>query len=345
MQGVVNIAIIGAGFGQQVHVPAFRNLAGCRIHSICARNLDRAQQAAQSLGIPKATNDWHHLVNDPDVQAIALAVPPSLQAEIALAAARTGKHIFCEKPLALGVGQAQKIVEAANKSGIVHAIDFIFAEIPAWQKARELLQSSAVGNIRQVALTWRTETYTYRSKSQNWKTASVEGGGTLNNFASHSLYYLEWLFGPIEKAKAYLSPAAESVEARVDAWLEFAAGFPATVSISADAFLGAGHRLEVYGESGTLVLDNTTSDYARGFRLSLGDRQAGKLLPVEVPFEDTNKDGRIYPVSQIAGRFIRAIHEGGNVTPNLAHGLRVQTLIDTLRLAHRNAPWQSVSFG
>jgi predicted dehydrogenase len=345
MEGPVNIAIVGTGFGQQVHGPVFRSIGGCKIHSICAKNLERAQHAAQSLDIPKATNDWRQLVNDPDVQALALAVPPALQAEIALAAAQAGKHIFCEKPLALNIDQARKIVDAANKTGIVHAIDFIFPEIPAWQKARELLGACAVGNIRQVVLTWRTETYTYRTKSHNWKTALAEGGGTLNNFASHTLYYLEWLFGPIKKASAYLSPAAEEVEARVDAWFEFGAGFPATVSIAADAFLASGHRLEVYGETGTLVLENTTSDYARGFRLFLGDRKAGKLLQVEVPFEDASKDGRIYPVSQIAGRFIQAIHQGGKVTPNLAHGARVQTLIDTLRLAHQNGPWQAVGSG
>jgi hypothetical protein len=77
----------------------------------------------------------------------------------------------------------------------------------------------------------------------------------------------------------------------------------------------------------------------------LGDRNSGKLLPIEVPFDDTSKDGRIYPVSQIAGRFIEAICQGGKVTPNLAHGARVQTLIDAVRLAHRKGSWQAVGSG
>ena len=343
MEGPVNIAVVGAGFGQQVHIPAFRKVAGCQIHSICAKHLECAQQAAQSIGISKATNDWRQLVRDPDVHALALAVPPFLQAEIALAAAQAGKHIFCEKPLALNVNEARKIVDAANQTGIVHAMDFIFPEISAWQKARELLGASIVGSIRQVALTWRTETYTYRAQARNWKTSFAEGGGTLNNFASHTLYYLEWLFGPIIKISAYLSPYAAEVEARVDAWLEFAAGFPATVSIAADAFCGSGHRLEVYGDSGTLMLENTTSDYAKGFRLLVGDRKAGQLMAMEVPFEDASKDGRIYPVRQIADRFIQAIRTRRKMTPNLGDGARVQTLIDTVRLAHRSGTWQAVS--
>ncbi len=345
MESPVNIAVIGAGFGQQVHVPAFRSVPGCKVHSICARNLEHAQRAARVLDIPRASNDWRELVNDPEVHALALAVPPSSQAEIALAAARAGKHLFCEKPLALHLAQARQIVNAADKSRIVHAMDFIFGEIPAWLKMHELLGNGTVGKIRHVALTWRTETYTYRTKSHNWKTHAAEGGGTLNNFASHSLYYFEWLFGPIERLSGYLSPRESEVEARVDAWLEFAAGFSATVSISADAFLGSGHKLEVFGESGTLVLENTTSDYANGFRLFFGNREAGKLAPVEVQSADMQKDGRIQPVSRIAGRFIEAILQGWEVTPNLRHGTRVQALIDALRLAHKNGSWQTLPGG
>lgn len=297
------------------------------------------------LNIPHATNHWRELVDNPDVHALALAVPPSLQAEIALAAAKAGKHLFCEKPLALNLEQATEIVTAAGESGIVHAMDFIFGEIPPWLKMHELLKASAIGKIRQVTLAWRTETYTYRTRSRNWKTSASEGGGTLNNFASHSLYYLEWLFGPVKRLLSYLSPRESEVEARVDAWLEFAAGFPGTISISADAFLGSGHKLEVYGESGTLVLENTTSDYANGFRLLLGSREGDKLGPVDVGSADTHKDGRIYPVSQIAGRFIEAILQRRKVTPNLEHGARVQALTDALRLAHRNGSWQTLAAG
>ena len=118
MRGNVTIGIVGAGFGQQVHAPAFKSLPGCELGAICASHLERARKAAQTLGIPKATDDWRELVADPDIHALALAVPPSLQAEIALAAAQAGKHLFCEKPLALNVNQAQSILTAARQSKI-----------------------------------------------------------------------------------------------------------------------------------------------------------------------------------------------------------------------------------
>jgi len=345
MQGSVNIAIVGTGFGQQVHVPAFRSVGHCEVRAICASRLERAQAAAQALGIPGATDDWRTLVADRDIHALALAVPPSLQAAIALAAAQAGKHLFCEKPLALNSAQAEAILNAARQSGIVHAVDFIFPEIAAWQKLRELLQASAIGRIRHVALAWRVETYTYRAGAKNWKTTAATGGGTLNNFSSHSLYYLEWLFGPIAKVAAHLAPRTSEVEARVDAWLEFAAGFPATVSVAADAFLGSGHRLEVYGEEGTLLLENTSADYARGFQLFLGTRDTKRLEPIEAKSDDAHTDGRVYPVSRIAGRFIRAIQGGEKVCPNLDDGLRTQKLLDAVRLAHQSGSWEGVTAG
>lgn len=342
MQERVTIGVVGTGFGQQVHVPAFRRSPRCAVQAICASHQERAEAAARTLGIPMASSDWRELVADPDLDALALAVPPAIQAEIALAAARAGKHLFCEKPLGLNAGQARDIAVAARESKIAHAVDFIFPELPAWQKTRDLVQSSFPGPIRHVALTWRLETYSYRAATDNWKTSAASGGGTLNNFASHTFYYLEWLFGRIIKVAACLSPRLAEVEARVDAWVEFAAGFTGNISIAADAFLGPGHRLEVYGDSGTIVLENAGMDYARGFRLSVGTRETPRLAPLAIAAEDDSTDGRIYPVSRIASRFIDAILNTGEVSPGLREGLRVQVLLDALRLADRDGAWQDV---
>jgi predicted dehydrogenase len=345
MRGPVRVAIIGAGFGRQGHVPAFQSVPGCEVRALCAIPLEKALEAAQGSGIPKATDDWHELVGDQDIDALTLAVPPSLQAEIAITAASAGKHVFCEKPLALNVSQAQTILSAVRQAKVVHAMDFLFPEIGAWQKAKELLQTSAIGRIRHAALTWRVETYAYRAHADNWKTHAAEGGGTLNNFASHTFYYLEWLLGRIDKLTARLTPDSAEVEARVDAWMQFAGGFSGSASVAADAFLGLGHRLEVYGESGTIVLDNPTSDYGRGFQLSLGTRTAPQLAVLETTDPHKHADGRVYPVSRIAARFVEAIRSGQTVSPNLEDGLRVQALLDALRIANRTGSWQTVAAG
>jgi predicted dehydrogenase len=341
----LNIGVIGIGFGQQVHVPAFRLDNRCVVRAIAATDPDRARMVAGALGIPKACGDWGELIDDPAIDAVAIAVPPTEQAAIAIAAAKAGKHLFCEKPMAASTAEGRRMLKAADKAGVVHAMDLMFPEIPEWKQARELAHSGNLGRIRQVVLNWRVETYAYREQLVSWKTNKSEGGGVLNSFASHSLYYLEWLFGPITAIMARLHARKGGAESQVDILARFAAGMPGTLSWSADAFLGTGHRLEVYGDAGTMILENRTSDYARGFTLSLGTRQTGTLAPVPkkaTAGQDSHKDGRIAGMQPIARRFVDAILKGGTVRPNLRDGLRTQLLLDAARVSHSKSEWREV---
>src|SRR5438093_13706136 len=138
----VSIGVIGLGFGQQVHVPAFR-AAGGVVAAICGRQRERAQTAARELRIPKAYGDWRELIADPEIKAISVAVPPSAQAAIVPVAVQAGKHVLFEKPLATSGEQARQLYAEANKAGVVHAMAFLFPEIEAWRKTRELLNNGS----------------------------------------------------------------------------------------------------------------------------------------------------------------------------------------------------------
>ena len=343
----VAVAVVGLGFGQQVLVPAFRGSTRCEVRAVCASRPEKARRVAAALDIPVAAGHWRELIADPTIQALALAVPPAAQMEIAVAAAEAGKHLFCEKPLAADTAQARAIAAAARAAGIVHAMDFLFPEIDAWRKTRELLAASAVGRIRHVALAWRVETYSYGAGAaiETWKKRRADGGGTLNTFASHTMHYLEWLFGPIAHLRAALTPRGDVVEARVHAWVEFAAGFSGELTVAADAYPGMGHRLDVFGETGTLILGNETKDHARGFTLSLVKR--GDIAPASVALEppdgDGHPDGRVLAAGRIAARFIGAILGGPAVAPDFSDGVRTQILLDTIREAHRAAVWHPVA--
>ncbi|MFI5097378.1 MAG: Gfo/Idh/MocA family protein [Candidatus Acidiferrales bacterium] len=337
----VRIAVIGTGFGQKVHVPAFRADDRCEVVAICAATPQSAARAAEQAGIPQAYGDVHEMLATAQIDAVSIAVPPAAQPQLVIEAAKAGKHVFCEKPLATEREAAAEALAAVERAGVTHAIDFIFPEISSWQRARSVLREGKLGKLRHAALTWRVETYAFAAGLDSWKTQSQCGGGAVNNFLSHSLYYLEWLLGPFARVAAQILPRDSRRNARVDAWFETESQCSVTASIANDAFLGSGHRLEIYGERGSLVLSNTTNDYITGFTLSVGTRES-RSLSTELSEPPSGADGRIEAVSKIARRFLDAILSGTPVTPNLAHGVRVQHLIAKVCAADETGTWQSV---
>jgi predicted dehydrogenase len=331
----LEIGIIGLGFGSQVHVPAFRRDVRCRVAAIAGRDAAKATAVAEKLEIGRGCGDWREIVEDPNIGAIAIAVPPCEQAAIAIAAAEAGKHLFCEKPLAADDKAAAAMLDAAQKAGVVHGIDFIFPELPLWQRAREIIAGGSLGKIRHVDLNWRVETYAARTRAQNWKNDPKHGGGVLNNFVSHVVHNVRWLFGEISAVTASLRGPLDMAETAVQATLDMEGGFPVFISVASDAFLGQGHSLAVYGEEGSLLLQNPTADYASGFELSTGTRKTGKLALVARDDLQPGVDGRLAPVARLAGRFVDAITGGLAMSPNFADGLRVQEFLHEMRVINR----------
>ncbi len=343
MGELIKIGIVGIGYGQHVHLPAFGSDERCEVVAICASSRERARAVSARHGIARAFGDWREMVADPGIDAIAIAVPPAVQVGIVRAAAAARKHVFCEKPVALNVSEARAMLQAVDEARVVHAVDFIFPELAAWKLARQVVSGGELGALRQVNVTWRLETYAVRSNVDSWKLSTESGGGTLNNFVSHCFYYLEWLFGAIQRIAVRLAPGGGAGDVRVDAWLDLAGNLPCTLSVAADAFLGPGHRLEVYGERGTLILENRTSDHAAGFQLMMGTRSSGSLAAVAAEnLGGSLRDGRQAATAAIAGRFLDAIATGQSATPNLEDGVRVQALIDAARAAHGTGAWRTI---
>jgi predicted dehydrogenase len=336
----LRVGVVGGGYGQAVLVPAFRSIPGVSIDVICASTAGRAGAFAQRLGIPRWTGDWRELARDPEIDVVAVSVPPTVQVPILQAAIAAGKHVFAEKPLAMNAAEARAIVEAARAAGVVGALDFEFRELSAWQRVRALLAEGAIGSVCHVYYSWRIETYGHRENLLNWKRTAEGGGGTLNQFGSHALDSIVWLFGPARVHSAQLLRAgAGTGDARVEALLEAGAGVPVSLSIAADAPFGSGHRLEIYGKDGALVLENRGSDYASGFTLALG-RRGGPLAPVELEPFPPGADGRIVATGRVVRRFVEAVSAGARtVSPGLEDGLRVQELIDAIRAADQRSPW------
>jgi predicted dehydrogenase len=338
---VIRLGIVGCNFGRTVLLPAFRADPRCQVEALAGTDAAKATEIALAEGIRLSFADWRALADHPDLDAVAIAVPPGLQPEIAIRALKNGKAVFAEKPLAADLEAAQAMAVQAETAGRPVMVDFEFCELPVWRHAKSLIDQGTLGALRHVVVTWHVENYATRMRLKSWKTDAANGGGALGNFVSHCFYYLEYFCGPIRDISAGLfglpgeTPASES---SVSLSGTFMSGTAYMLSMSAASYLGSGHRVEFYGEHGTLVLSNATSDYMRGFELRHACRPAAALERVEIPDPDDARypDGRIAPVSRLATRFIDSVQNEARAFPDIGNGLRVQKLIHLARLSHQN---------
>lgn len=340
---MVRIGIVGCNYGRAVHIPAFRLDSRCKIQAIAATNRARAEEAASACEVPLYFGTWRELVEHPEVDAVVISTPPSAQPEIALRALELGKPVLAEKPMAADVASALAMLRCAQKKSLPAMVDFNFAEVTTWRRAKLILDEGSLGALRNIFVNWNVENYATRHRV-GWKSATAQGGGALSNLVSHSFYYLEWLCGPIIELSAQLSsmPGEPRLdEATVVLSLRFESGATGGLCMSSASYLGSGHRLELYGEDGTLALVNTSREYMRGFRLFHGRRPAASLdeIAAEDGLEHRYQDDRVAPTSRIAARFLDAIEQGTQVSPDFAAGYRVQRLLDAARRSHQSRSW------
>jgi predicted dehydrogenase len=239
------------------------------------------------------------------------------------------------------------MLDRARSAGVPGMIDFNFPELATWQRARAILQGGEIGRLRHVVVTWNVENQSTRLRLKSWKTRGDNGGGILGNFVSHCFYYLEWFCGPIAGFTGRITPlpGTDDQDCTVALALAFGSGAGGSLQMSCASFLGSGHRIEFYGEDGTVVLANPTGDYFRGFELKVAQRSdpALRLVDVAEMETDPSSDSRIAPVAQLLRRFLDACSGGAASAPGLAEGYRVQQLIDAARRAHATGRWIDIT--
>jgi predicted dehydrogenase len=340
---VIRLGIVGINYGRTVQLPAFRADPRCQVIALAGRDAKRTAELARDAGVAKGYGDWRALVEDPDVQAIAIATRPSLQTEIAIRALELGKPVFIEKPMATTLAAARAMLRLATRQGLPTMIDFNFTQIMAWLRAKAMLDAGAIGALRHATVHWHVESAVLQQRMRNWKADGDGGGDVLGAFISHCFHYLEWFCGPIGGLSARIGalPGERDLETTVAMALQFTSGPLVSLSMSCASYLGIGHRIEFFGEDGTLVLHNPGADYMRGFELLHARRPAAALehIAVSDPDDAPYLDGRIAPVSRLAKKFFDAVESGGTPAPGFAEGYRVQRLMDAARRSHQQGRW------
>jgi predicted dehydrogenase len=348
---MIGVGIVGCNYGRNVLLPAFRSDPRCEVVALAGTDQARTAELARAANVARGFAHWQALVEDDAVAAVAIAVPPDAQPAVARLALELGKPVFAEKPLAADLAGGRAMLAASQRSGRPTMIDFNFPELPAWRSAKALLDGGRIGRLRHVVVTWNVESGAIRARLQSWKTRPDGGGGLLGNFVSHCFHYLEWFCGGVSGlgGRLFLLPDG-GTHGSIALALAFASGAGGSLQMSCASYLGSGHRIEFYGDDGTLVLANPTADYFRGFALMQARRGDDRLHAVAQaeaggqaePGNDACADSRIPPVARLVHRFLDACENGGAASPGFAEGYRVQELIDAAWRAHSCGRWVDV---
>jgi predicted dehydrogenase len=172
----IRVAIAGTGFIGAVHARSAR-LAGARLVGVAASSPERGRSAAAELGADRAFKSGEELVESPDVDVVHICTPNHLHVPLTLAALAAGKHVICEKPIALDASGAQELVEAAAESGRVAAVPFVYRYYPTVREARERVRVGAAGPVRLIHGTYLQD-WLLRPEDDNWRVEEKLGGAS-----------------------------------------------------------------------------------------------------------------------------------------------------------------------
>ena len=189
MKKVVWGVLSTAKIGQQRVLPGMKKSALCDIRAIASRNEAAARKAADALGIPKAYGSYEALLADPEIEAIYNPLPNHLHVPMTLLAAAAGKHVLCEKPIALNANEAAALRQAASKVLIAEA--FMVRFHPQWQRARELIRDGRIGSLRVLQMF-----FAYANLDPvNIRNNAAIGGGGLYDIGCYAIVAGRYFFG------------------------------------------------------------------------------------------------------------------------------------------------------
>jgi predicted dehydrogenase len=365
----IGIGIVGGGYMGKAHAVAMSAVAAVfdtalrpRLEIIATTTKAGAAEKARQFGFARATDDWRQLVTDPKVDAVVIASPQDTHKAIALAAFAAGKHVFCEKPLGLGSTDSQIMVEAAQRSGLVHMTGFNYIRTPASQLARQIIAAGEIGGI-----TWfrgeHTEDFCADPlQPASWRTRG-RPNGNMGDLAPHIINAAVALMGPVRSLCAEIEtvhrtrPSASGPEAVTNddqgqLMCRFASGAMGHLFISRVATgRKMGYAYEIFGTGGAIRFDQEDQNALWLYRTGDPSGRQGFTKILTGPEHPDYKAFCLGPghgtgyQDQIiieARDFLAAIAAGKPAWPTFADGHMVNQVIDAAWASQDRRGWVDV---
>ena len=373
----LRIGLVGAGFMGRTHSNAFRQAGKFFeldyepvLQAIATRNADGAARFAENWGFASSESDWRRLVERDDIDLIDIASPNDTHAEIAIAAARSGKMVMSEKPLGRSAAEAEKMVEAVEAAGVANMVWYNYRRVPAVTLAKLLIDEGRLGRIfhyrAKFLQDWTISADVPLGGSATWRLdANVAGSGVTGDLLAHCIDTALWLNGPISSVTAatetFIKERKNAVsgkpeEVRIDDASAFLARFSNGSLATFEATRYArGHKalytLEINGEKGSLLwdlhdlhrlqyFDHGEDGRLRGWRsIHMTDSDQPYMKHWWVPGLQI---GYEHSFIHQAADFIQGLSDGNAAAPTFRDALATDYVTDAVLASARSQRWEQV---
>jgi predicted dehydrogenase len=367
----INVALVGHRFMGKAHSHAYRDVAmffpevAPRMRVLCGVG-DDLDSTAKAYGWERTEPSWQKVVEDPEVDVVDICTPDRLHREVALAAARNGKHVFCEKPLALSLKEAREMHECARDHGVVHMVNFVYRGVPAVQLAKKLIGEGKIGKVLQFKGLYQQDFSLSESFPFVWRMDRAEAGhGVLADKGAHVIDLARFLVGEFESVACRTQTFVK--ERRVQGSGEmrtvttndaaaflasFAGGALGTFELS-NMCAGSKNALqfEVSGSLGSIRFDlerlNELEVYlasdpeeVRGFRKILVTSPSHPYVSHWWP--EGHVLGWEHGFVHMVREMLEAVSQRRPATPSFLDGMKCQEVVDALAAADQARNWVSV---
>ena len=373
--------MIGYGFMGRAHSNAYKRLNDFFpvqhrpvLKAVCARNAEKAKAFAENWGYERIETDWRKLVESPDIDLIDIGSPNNTHRDIALAAAKNGKMIVCEKPLAMTVAEAEEMVNAVESAGVPNMVWFNYRRVPSIALARQIVEEGRIGRPFHYRATYLQDWTIAEDVPQGgaglWRLdADVAGSGVTGDLLAHSIDTAMWLNGPITrvvaktetfvKERQHVETGKRQAVTIDDACMflaEFANGSMGTFESTRYARGRKNYNtFELNGADGSVFFDLEEPEYLQYFEYK--QLQSGKKIESHLTgwrkIHTTNSEhpymkhywvpgtciGYEHTFLNALADFVAGIESGKPTQPDFRNALQTQRVCDAVIESARTGQW------
>jgi len=253
----VGLGIIGCGWAaRDLYEPAFRFLKNGRVVAVMDINESKAKFLKELYGVPRYYTDLDDMLRDKEVEAVVVLTPPHHHLEPVVKSAEAGKHVYCEKPMAPTVQEADRMIEACRRNKVKFMIAFMKRFNKSFRFVKKLIDEDQLGSVFELRARWDNARVGKMSETQ-YRLKLISGGGFLQEDGSHPLDICRWWLGDVEEVNAYvaiIAPDRHETDDMACVTMRHKSGAISTLHITMITHTKGEESYELYGTKGTLIM-------------------------------------------------------------------------------------------